>query len=349
MKPVKQFTNSAENFFKDSNTIKMLIVFFTIFAIMGSLNPTMFFSVQNWRAIAFQIPELGFFALAMMFVIISGGIDLSVVSIANLSGITAALILREAVVRDMTGLSLYMVILLVFFMSLVLGTLAGAFNGLIVARFKVSPILATLGTMNLFAGIGIIITRGQAISGFPVQFLEIGNGVVFGIPIYLLAFLVMVVISYVLLNKTKYGFDLKFYGSNPRASLFAGISNYRVALQTYMLSGIISAIVGLGFIARTNSANADYGAAYIFASILCVILGGINPNGGYGRLSGVLLSLFSLQLLSSGFNMLRLPGSAKELAWGILLLAVMAVNTIIERRRLNKKSKVICDGGSLNG
>jgi simple sugar transport system permease protein len=203
--------------------------------------------------------------------------------------------------------------------------------------------------MNLFAGIGIIITRGQSVTGFPEQFLEIGNGTILGVPIYLLVFLVMVVISYILLNKTKYGFDLKFYGSNPRASLFAGISNYKVALQTYMLSGIISAIVGLGFIARTNSAKADYGSAYIFASILCVILGGINPSGGYGKLSGVLLSLFSLQLLSSGFNMLRLPGSAKELAWGILLLTVMALNTIIEKRRLNKKSKVIIDGGAANG
>lgn len=338
MIPVKQMFYAARKYFGDSNTIRLFAVLVVIFIVMGSLNPTMFFSRQNWKAIAFQIPELGFFTLAMMFVIISGGIDLSVVSVANLSGITAAFVLREALISEITGLYLGLLIFLVFCISLAIGTITGALNGILIAKFKVSPILVTLGTMNLFTGIGIIVTKGQSISSFPAPFLEIGNGVILGIPIYLLIFLIMVLISHLLLNKTKYGFDLKFYGSNPRASLFSGISNFYITLKTYTLSGIISAIVGLGFIARTNSARADYGASYIFASILCVILGGVNPNGGHGKLSDVLLSIFTLQILSSGFNMLRLPGSAKELAWGILLLTIMLINIVIEKRKLNKKT-----------
>lgn len=333
----------TSKFHLDANLLKLLIVLVTIFAVMGALNPKMFFSAGNWSSIAFQIPELGFFALAMTFVIISGGIDLSIVSIANVSGILTGMLMHNLFLAEVGAPQIYGWIALCFVMGAGLGFLMGMINGLLISRLRVLPILATLGTMNLFMGIGIIITQGKTVTSFPPEFIQLGNGTVGGIPIPMIMFIIAVVAAVLLLNKTKYGFDLRFYGSNAVASQFAGIKVKKVVLTTYIISGILSAIIGIEFAAHTNSAKADYGAAYLFNSILCVILGGVNPDGGSGNIVGVLLGLVSLQILSSGFNMLRISANTREMMWGVLLLAVMSINYIIEQKQLHKKVKEVSE------
>ncbi len=321
---------------KDKNINRLFFVTICIFLLMSALRPHLFLSRANFISMAFQFPELGFLAIATTFVIISGGIDLSIVSIANLAAIVCSFILVNA--REQTGAQLAVTIFIVIIISTVIGCVCGLINGFFIARFNIPPILVTLGTMNLFTGIGIVLTKGQAISNFPQAFLTIGNGYLLGIPIVLLMFIAATIISAFTLNNTSYGFKLRFYGSNPVASWFSGIKNSSVVLKTYLFSGVMSSFVGIIFLSRMNSAKADYGNSYVLHAILCALLGGVNPNGGYGKITGMLLALISLQFLTSGFNMLRFSAFFKDLVWGLLLLLVMVINYITSQRALENKS-----------
>ncbi|KUO69982.1 MAG: hypothetical protein APF77_20950 [Clostridia bacterium BRH_c25] len=322
--------------FKDRNLNKLCLITICVFLLMSSLRPNLFLTKANFISMAFQCPELGFLAIATTFVIISGGIDLSIVSIANLSAIVCSFILVGA--RGQTGAVLAFTILLVFFVSTAVGCICGLINGFFIAKFNVPPILVTLGTMNLFTGIGIVLTKGLAISNFPQAFLVIGNGYILGIPIVLIMFIIILSISAFILNNTPYGFKLRFYGSNSIASWFSGIENASVVLKTYLFSGVLSSFVGIMFLARMNSAKADYGNSYLLHAILCALLGGVDPKGGYGKLTGMFLALVSLQFLTSGFNMLRFNAFYKDLVWGALLLFLMAINYTTSQRALKAKS-----------
>jgi simple sugar transport system permease protein len=134
-------------------------------------------------------------------------------------------------------------------------------------------------------------------------------------------------------------------GTNARAALFSGINSIRVLVRTYWLAGLLAGIGGIIFLARTNSAKPDYGTSFILLSVLIAILGGINPNGGFGTVSGMVLAILSIQFLSTGLNMLMLdlfPSSAaiffRQFAWGGLLLLVMVINYYVELRRNRKVS-----------
>lgn len=323
----------------DSELEKLLLVTVAIFLFMSILNPGMFFTSQNFVSMMFQAPELGFFSIAMTFVIISGGIDLSVVAMANMSAIASAYVMQKAVESGFSTGGIIGVIVLLFCMGAAIGLVCGAMNGFIIARFNINPMLATLGTMYLFTGISIVITEGKSIYGMPEQLLVIGSGYILHIPIPMWMLIIFTIIASVILNRTAYGFDLKMLGSNSKASRYTGIHNEQVIMKTYILSGVLSGLAGVEFLARTNSAKADFGSSYVLHAILCVLLGGVNPNGGHGKISGVILGLTSLQFLASGFNMLRVSAFFKDFMWGLLLLLVMVMHFISNNRKMHKGIK----------
>ena len=130
-----------------------------------------------------------------------------------------------------------------------------------------------------------------------------------------------------LLNWTSFGLRVYLLGANALAARFAGINNFRITLGAYLISGLLAAVAGLVIAVRANSAKADYGASYLLLSILISVLGGVNPYGGFGQVSGVVLAVLSLQFLSSGLNMLQISNFAVDMTWGALLLLVMVINT----------------------
>ncbi|MDI9484787.1 MAG: ABC transporter permease [Firmicutes bacterium] len=318
--------------FKDANVIRLIFVTIIVFVIMSLLRPQLFLTARNFRSMGYQLAELGFYSMAMMMTMVSGGIDLSIIAISNFSGIAAAFILRAAALNGAAGFTLLLYGLLAVGVALLIGILCGLLNGLIISRLRIPAMLVTLGTMNLFTGLAIILTKGKSVSGFPSQVLYLGNNTLLGLPIPLWFLIGGLIVTSILLERTSYGFELKFVGQNPIASLFTGMNNEKILAKTYVYSGILSAIVGLIVLTRTNSAKADFGQNYLFQAILCSVLGATNPDGGYGKVTCLTLALISLQFLSSGFNMLRLGGYHKEFAWGVLLLAVLTYNFIRERR-----------------
>ncbi len=329
--------NSALNSMKKSilenkKIFRLLLITLAIFTLFSIMNPDIFLSIKNYKSISFQIPELGLLVLAISLAMISGGIDLSVVGTANLSAITAALILTNLLPEDPSVFTLYLYIFIAIISAIIVGGLCGLVNGILVAKLNVPPILATLGTMSLYTGISIVITKGTAIYGFPKQFLFIGNGTIGNTAVPLIIFLVVLAIVVYIFKYMPFGTKLFLVGTNVKAAEYAGLKKDKIIFYTYLFSGILAAIAGIIIIAKTNSAKADFGTSYVLQAILIAILGGVNPDGGEGKFVGILLGLLSVQFLSSGLNMLRINVYLKELAWGVLLISVMILNYFDERK-----------------
>lgn len=319
----------------DKNNVLLFAVSALIFLVVSIANAQTFLSSYNLRSMGGQMAEFGFFAIAMMISFLSGGIDISIVGVANLVGVSVGFMFA-GLGSGYEGAVLPFIVL-AFLVAVIMGAAMGALNGFLIARFQIPPMLVTLGTSNLYMGIAVIITQAKTIVGFPEAVADFGNGGVgiFSVPLVL--FVLVAALTAFILNRTRFGHELRFYGANPKATAFSGIDNRKVIVKTYMYCAIISAIAGAMMVMRVNSARANFGTSYMFTSILCVILGGISPMGGKGRVSGVVLSLVALQLLSSGLNMMGVSAVLKDFIWGALLLVVMSLNFFTDRKKLTKK------------
>lgn len=313
-------------FLRDKELTKMIVITLAVFIAMTALRPNLFLTANNFTSMGYQIPELGLYSVAMTIAMLSGGIDLSIVGIGNLCSIICTYILHYAYVQEMSGAALWGMIILGILVTLAVGVLCGAVNGVVIAYGKITPMLATMATSSIFSGIAIVITGGKPVSKVPEEFTYFGSHTFLKIPIPLWLLIAVLIAVAFLLNKTKLGFELKFIGTNLKASMYTGMNIRKIQIKTYILSGVISALCGIEILSRTNTAKADYASTYVFQALLCAVLGSTNPNGGFAKISCLSLALLSLQFLSSGFNMLRLGGYFKEFTWGLLLIFVLSLN-----------------------
>ena len=316
---IKHFTSAPE--------FRLLLIAVCVFGLMSVMSPDKFLSSQNLISMAFQFPEFAILALAMTIAMMTGGIDLSVVGVANLSAVLAAIILTNFSGPEMASAQSVWWLVLAIVAALLIGAIAGLANGSLIAFFGLPPILATLGSGLVFTGFAIAMTGGSAVMGFPDTVALIGNAQVFGIPIPLILFGLLATILHLILTRTAFGLSVTMYGANPLAALYAAINLNRMLLKVYVISGMFSSVAGLIVMSRANSAKADYGSSYLLLAVLIAVLGGVNPYGGYGRVIGVVLAVLSMQFLSSGLNMLQVSNFARELIWGVLLIVVMVLNT----------------------
>lgn len=306
-----------------------------IFLAMAALNPEKFLRPYVFESMTYVAPELGLLAMAMMLTMLTGGIDLSVIGIANLSGILAGLFFHAY--GGPSGPSLTQMtagpVLTGIGIALATGLVGGAFNGLLVARIRVTPILATIGSGQIFTGIALVLTGGPAVVGFPAGWGAIGNGSVFGIAGPLLVFLVVAIVVALTLTRTSFGLSLKLIGTSLRAARFAGLRIGRTIFVSYMLSGVLASMAGIILSGRTNAAKSDYGVSYLLEAVLIAVLGGANPAGGRGSVGGIVLALVALMLLSSGLQLMRFSNFLVDFVWGAFLLLSIALNALRNRSR----------------
>jgi simple sugar transport system permease protein len=295
--------------------------------LFGLLLGDRFFSVAAVRSMAFQLPELGVLSLAMMIPLLSGGLDLSIIATANLSALATAYVFTHLGVGDI-GITAILWHLLAIVVGLGVAGAIGTLNGVVIAYLGVSPILATLGSMTMVKGIAVGLTHGGIISGFPPFMVFIGNGSVFGVPMVLIVFVLIAIPVGILLTRTPFGNIVAMLGSNERAVRYSGIDTRRVLIKVYILSGLLSAVAGMLMMARFNSANAAYGESYLLITILAAVLGGIDPAGGFGKVSGLVLSLVILQLVSTATNLLNISQFLSLALWGAILLGVAGVGRV---------------------
>ena len=289
--------------------------------LMAILTGGKLLEMDSLQAIAFQIPLLGILTLAQMTPMLTGGIDLSIISTANLSGILAAMVLTHIP----TGYGTVLAIIVGVTTALAVGVL----NGILIAFLYITPIIATLATMILIKGVALAITKGYIISGFPDSFSFISNGEVWGIPMPFIIFIVFAVLLAIILSKTTFGISVYMIGSNPTTTLFSGVNNKKMLLNVYLLSGFLAGIASIIMISRFNAAQAAYGESYLLLTVLACVLGGINPAGGFGKVSGLLVAVIVLQTVSIGFNLLRLSSHLTDALWGIILLTTVVINRAI--------------------
>ncbi len=309
---------------------RLAIIMVLVFLLMAILAPDRFLTAQNATSMAFQFPEFAILALAMTLTMLTGGIDLSVVGVANCCAIVSSLILTRLAPGADAGVAW---LLLSYAAALAGGAAAGLCNGVLIAYGGLPPILATLGSGLVFTGLAVALTGGSAVMGFPSSVAVLGNGTLFGLPVPLVVFGVLAAGLSFVLSRTGFGLKVQMFGTNPLAARYAAVDIERLLLKVYVVSGMLAAVAGLVIMSRANSAKADYGSSYLLLAVLIAVLGGVNPYGGYGRVIGVIFAVLTMQFLSSGLNMLQVSNFARELIWGALLILVMIINTAQWRRR----------------
>jgi simple sugar transport system permease protein len=326
--------NIREWFRRNRELATLPFVLAVVFILMSVLARGRFLKGSNFQSMAFQLPEVGLFSLSMMIALLTGGLNLSVITTANLSSIMAALILTKCCSPGDSGFMVNLIIVLAIAAALATSLVLGLINGILIAHVGVSAILATLGTMTLYDGLAIAITKGYVISNFPKSFLFIGNDTILGVPIALLIFIVTAYLMSLILSRKPYGVSVYMIGSNEKATEFSGINIKKVLMKTYLLSGFLSGIASVIMTSRFNSANAGYGSSYLLVTVLIAVLGGVDPFGGFGKVSGLVMALVILQFISSGLNLLGVTAFVTISMWGTILIMVMGLNNYLEKRRL---------------
>jgi simple sugar transport system permease protein len=314
----------------DVTNRRLAILLVALVAVFGLIIGEGFFTKATVQSMAFQLPELGILSLAMMITLISGGLNLSIISTANLCALAMAYIMTK-MLPGTEGFAFVGWQIVAIAVGLLIASIIGLVNGFIIAYLGVSPILTTLGTMTMVKGIGIGMTRGNVISGLPDSIVFLGNGTVVGIPTAMLVFAVVAIPMAIALGRTPFGAATYMIGSNEKATQFSGIDTKRVILRIYVISSVLAAVAGLVMMARFNSANASYAESYLLVTILAAVLGGVDPMGGFGKIAGVILSLVILQVISSAFNLLNFSQFLTLAIWGAILVGVTAVPNIRKR------------------
>ncbi|MFA9457328.1 ribose ABC transporter permease [Halalkalibacter sp. AB-rgal2] len=285
-----------------------------IVIIISILNPS-FLSASNLLNILRQVSINALIAFGMTFVILTGGIDLSVGSILAFSGaVTASLIA--------SGVDPVLAVLI----GLIVGTILGAFNGFVIAKGKVAPFIATLATMTIYRGLTLFFTGGQPISGIGDSsfFAMIGRGYFFGIPMPAVTMMLAFVVLYLILKKTTFGRRVYAVGGNEEAAILSGISASRIKIYVYSLTGFLSALAGVILTSRLSSAQPTAGQMYELDAIAAVVLGGTSLTGGRGWIVGTLIGALIIGVLNNGLNLLGVSSFFQQVVKGsVILLAVL--------------------------
>lgn len=288
-----------------------LIVLFVVIAVMNDR----FVSPSNLSNLLRQVSINALISFGMTFVILTGGIDLSVGSILALS---------SALLASMISSGMNPEVAILF--SALIGLGLGIINGVIIAYGKVAPFIATLATMTIYRGATLVYTNGNPISGLSDEsfFIGLGQGDVSGLPIPAIIMMVAFFILYFVLTKTPLGRQTYAVGGNEKVSYIAGIKIDRVKIVAYAITGLLCALAGAVLTSRLNSAQPTAGTGYELDAIAAVVLGGTSLAGGKGRITGTLIGALIIGTLNNGLNILNVSSFYQQVVKGIvILLAVL--------------------------
>lgn len=270
-----------------------------------------FLDARNLSRTSSDFMEIGLMMLPMVFIIITGNIDLSVASNMGMSASFMGLLHNNGVNIWVAALA-----------GLLLGTLGGMLNGYLVARVRLPSLVVTLGTYAFYRGIAYGFLGDQAARGYPQEFTYFGQGRVFDtlIPFSVALFIALAVVFGLVLHRTTFGRYLYAMGNNESATLYSGVPVDRIKFIIYTLSGLMAALAGLILAARFGSTRPDIGTGLELAVITAVVLGGVDINGGKGTMLGAVLSLFLIGLMRFGMGLLNIQGQVQGVVIGLLLI-----------------------------
>jgi len=281
-----------------------------------------FLTVKNLLNQGRLMTEIGLLALPMTYIIITGGIDLSVGSIVGLSAIMLGYSWHNL------GLPLGMAIAV----ALLVGILAGLVNGLIITMFRVPPLITTLATLAFYRGLAEGIAQARSVRGYPEWFYALGQRETFSIPNQLYLLVIGIIISAIILSRTTFGRSLYAIGNNELAARFSGIPVNRNKLLIYTFSGFMSGLAGYVLVSRVSTTRSDMGSGWELDAIAAVVLGGTSITGGSGSILGTTIGLILIQLLKNGLALSGVTGDATIVVIGSVLILSTLANIVIQRR-----------------
>jgi rhamnose transport system permease protein len=282
-----------------------------------------FFTVDNLLNQGRLMSEVGLVALAMTFVIVTGGIDLSVGSILGLTAILFGIFWQ----------SLGLPIPLAMAAAIASGTFAGFVNGLIITRFSVPPLIATLATLALYRGLAEGISQARSVRGYPEWYFFFGQGEVLGVPFQLWILGICTVIAAVILGYTPFGRATYAIGANETAARFSGIRVDAVKLWIYTAAGFMAALAAVIFVSRVTTTRSDMGTGLELDVITGVVLGGTSIFGGKGTILGTALGLILIQALKNGLALSGVKGDGTIVVIGVVLIAAILIGAVFDRNR----------------
>jgi len=291
-----------------------IIGLLVIIVIISIMSPS-FLSLNNILNVLRQVSINALIAFGMTFIILTGGIDLSVGSILALTGAVTAGLMASGVDP-----------ILAMLIGLVLGAILGAINGLIIAKGKVAPFIATLATMTIYRGLTLVYTEGRPISGLgdSMAFQMLGKGYLLGIPVPVVTMAISFIVLYFILKKTTFGRRVYAVGGNEEASILSGINANRVKVYVYALTGLLAALASLILTSRLNSAQPTAGNMFELDAIAAVVLGGTSLTGGRGWIVGTLIGALIIGVLNNGLNLIGVSSFFQQVVKGaVILLAVL--------------------------
>ena len=303
-----------------------LIVFFSIAS-------SQFMQPQNFFNIAKQIATVGICSVGFSFVLITGGIDLSVGYQISLDIVVTAVLMN----------SLGMNWVLACIVAMLLGTAIGMVNGVIIVETGVAPLIVTLSMMTILKGVSYLITGGLAIFKFDESFVFLGQGTILGIVPFSLIFLLIIILAGVfILNKTIYGRYFYAIGNNVKAAKLSGVNVKRIQLMAYSLCGFFTSIGAILMLARLNSAQSSTGNGYEFNCLTACVVGGVSSNGGKGTVLGAIIGCLIVGVLENGLAIMNVNEYVQEVIKGLVLLIAVIYDTMsIAKNERVKKMKAI--------
>lgn len=308
-----------KNIVKNMPELTTLIALIALMIVITFLNPN-FLTTNNLLNLLLQVTANGFIAFGMTFVILTGGIDLSVGSILALSSALSAGLIGQ-------GMPVGLAIVL----AVCMGGIFGMLNGLFISFGKLAPFIVTLATMTIFRGATLVYSNGNPITeslsdSFLFQFL--GQGYVVGIPFPVILMFLTFVILYILLHKTAFGKSVYALGGNEKAAYISGVKLNKVKIIIYTISGMMASISGLIITSRLNSAQPTAGASYEMDAIAAVVLGGTSLSGGKGRILGTLIGALIIGVLNNGLNIIGVSAFWQQVVKGIVILIAVLLDRL---------------------
>ena len=297
---------------------KSLVGLVLLIAVVSMLNPA-FLSVKNILNILRQTSVNAIIAAGMTFVILTGGIDLSVGSILGLSGAVCASLL-------VSGKGIFVGVIA----ALLVGALVGFMNGFVISKGKLQPFIATLASMTVLKGLTLVFTDGKPITlgsnELAKSFGQIGGGTIFGIPTPAIIMILVFILCYYILQNTKTGRYTYALGSNEEATKLSGINTDKIKIWVYTISGILSAVAGIIITSRLYSAQPTAGSGYELDAIAAVVLGGTKLAGGKGKISGTIIGALIIGVLSNALNILDVSSYYQMMVKGIVILIAVLLD-----------------------
>lgn len=310
--------------------IKKYTILFVLFALMivFSFSSKYFLTIRNLTNIVTQNTYFIIVAIGLSFVMIGGGIDLSVGFQMSLVGVVTAMLMVQY--NFPVGVAIII--------GLLLGTFLGFLNGLIIANIKVFPLIVTLATSTVFQGLSYIISQAKSFRGYPDSFLWITRGNVLGIPFDVFLTIFIVLLAAFIYAKTKFGWNVLALGGNEEASRLAGIKTKTMRVAVYAICGFFTAIATMVMLAKSNTTNSSFGPGTEFIALTAAIIGGISFMGGEGNMLGLVAGVMMLAVLGNGMQLAGWGTYAQYIVRGMILLGAV---TFDEYRKMGRKGKKI--------